>query len=151
MIAYCRLATEPLNFIVAESAQHFPNETGGMLVGKVVDDCVLITHATGPGPMALHSRYEFRRDGEYSQEILDQIVADTKGAYDYIGEWHSHPLKAGPSIKDVEAMNWISRNTKYKVIQPILCLCIQEIKHTWRINIYQFREQTVIRLKHYLL
>ena len=65
---------------------HFPNETGGLLVGRMEGSCVVITHATGPGPMALHSRYEFQRDGEYSQEALDQIVTEMGGVYDYIGE-----------------------------------------------------------------
>lgn len=146
-IVYYHLPNQPLNFILTESAQHFPNETGGMLVGRVEGDSVLITHATGPGPLALHSGHEFKRDGEYSQKILDQIVTEVGGMYDYIGEWHSHPLKSGPSSKDIKTMNWISQNAKYKVAQPILGLCVLETKNIWRIEFYLCKEQSVIRLK----
>src|SRR5215212_3312521 len=101
-LVHYHLANHPLNFIITESTQHFPNETGGILVGRVEGNRVLITYAIGPVPLALHSRHEFKRDGEYSQAVLDQIVTEMEGAYDYIGEWHSHPLKSGPSTKDIK-------------------------------------------------
>jgi integrative and conjugative element protein (TIGR02256 family) len=150
MLVHYKLAEEARKFILAESLHRYPNETGGILVGGFDGDCVLIEHATGPGPLAQHSSQLFRRDGDYSQRVLDDIVMEYGGRYDYIGEWHSHPVNSGPSAKDVSAMRWIANNKKYAIDQPIIGLCTNESVDTWRLSFYLFDGQQLRELRPYL-
>ena len=141
------LATETEQFILAESDRKFPKETGGMLIGKFAGDCVWIQHATSPGPMAKHSRQRFRRDGNYSQKVLDEIVTESDGKYDYIGEWHSHPVRSRPSGVDVAAMRWIAANSRYAVDTPIMGLCVKGAKDSPWMHFYQFDGTKLRKLK----
>jgi integrative and conjugative element protein (TIGR02256 family) len=141
MLVYYKLTEEAREFILAESRRAYPHETGGMLIGRLDRDYVSIEHATNPGPLAQHSPQLFRRDGDYSQRALDDIVVEYGGKIDYVGEWHSHPAKSGPSAQDMGAMRWIANNDKYAVDQPIMGLCIYEPVDTWRLNFYLFDGQ----------
>jgi integrative and conjugative element protein (TIGR02256 family) len=127
-----------MKFILKESSRRYPRETGGMLIGRLEENCVLIEEATGPGPMAKHSLWGFRRDGDYSQMVLDNAVEQSRGKNDYIGEWHSHPVKSGPSVKDVNAMRWVASDKKYAIAQPVLGLCVHTSTDNWRVSFYLF-------------
>lgn len=114
----------------------YPRETGGILVGKIEGKTVIIQKAIGPGPKAIHGRNNFIRDGDYSQERLNKYVKRTIGEFDYIGEWHSHPLDNGPSAKDLNSMIYILHDRKYAIKQPILGLSILESAGIWKISFF---------------
>lgn len=147
ILTHYELAEKARELILVESTRKYPDETGGMLVGKFDENCVLIENATCPGPGARHSSHRFRRDGNYSQRVLDDIVMECEGEYDYIGEWHSHPAKSGPSPRDMAAMRWVANNDKYAIDQPILGLCTNESAVNWRLNFYSFDGQQLLELK----
>lgn len=67
-------------------------ETGGVLVGFIDRRlcAAVITHASGPGPNALHRPDRFERDREFCQLFLDQHAVRTGGVLDFLGEWHKH-------------------------------------------------------------
>ncbi len=143
----CCLADEARAKILEESKRCFPCETGGMLVGRVNDKGVQILCVTGPGPQAQHSEHEFRRDGEYSQNVLDELVDNAQGEYDYIGEWHSHPANVGPSAKDFQSLRWIAQNNKYAVTNPILGICRKRTGNIWSLEFYVLRGRSVFKLR----
>ena len=143
MIHNYKISQEASAFIVAESAFHFPNETGGLLIGKVESDCVMIRAATGPGPDAHHTSTRFKRDGDYSQEILDSIVKQSGGTIDYIGEWHSHPYKSQPSNTDINSMKWIASHEDYAITEPTMLLCVCTGHNSWKIRCYSFFNNTI--------
>ncbi len=147
MIRSYTISDEAFRFIVSESAYHFPNETGGILVGKVERNCALIQHATGPGPTAHHMPTRFKRDGDYSQETLDALVQESLGEFDYIGEWHSHPFKSKPSHVDVKSMKWIAANEEYAIKEPVMLLCIGMGYNSWELRCYSFFKNTLACLK----
>lgn len=147
MVRFYQMSELAVNCIVVESDQHFPNETGGILVGAVESDCVIIQHAIGPGPMAQHRPTRFKRDGTYSQEVLDHLVKDSEGRFDYIGEWHSHLSQPNPSITDFKSMKWIALNEKYATNEPILLLCVNIGLNRWQLNCYSFVENVLKRLE----
>lgn len=120
------ISKEAMALIKEESLGKAPLETGGVLIGKYDGVTIVIEVATGPGPKAKHSLYSFQRDGDYSQEHLDRIVRETGGIRDYLGEWHSHPQKAGPSHYDLSAIKKIRQNKKYLIQFPILGLHVFE-------------------------
>jgi len=142
-----RLAEKAWGLIIYESSHEYPNETGGMLVGRSNGNCIFIEHATRPGPKAQRSPYRFKRDGDYSQEVLDSIVAESRGEYDYIGEWHSHPSESGPSAQDIAAMRWITNNNRYVIDRPILALCTSKSVDTWDLSFYLFDGQRLRKLR----
>lgn len=147
MPVYYRLAEKARRLILKESSHECPNETGGMLVGRFGGNRVLIEHATRPGPRAQRLSHRFKRDGDYSQQVLDRIVAESKGERDYIGEWHSHPAQSGPSAQDVAAMSWIANNSRYAIDRPILVLCTCKSVDTWQLSFYLFDGQRLRKLK----
>jgi integrative and conjugative element protein (TIGR02256 family) len=120
------ISDEANSFIIQESQRKYPCETGGILVGNRETEKFKIEIAIGPGPNAVHKKYSFSRDGMYAQEQLDQFVDQSSGKWDYLGEWHSHPQKAGPSIRDLDSLKMIARNPRYAIEIPILGLSILE-------------------------
>lgn len=142
-----KVSDEVLDFILGESLYKYPYETGGVLVGRMDRTCLLIEYATGPGPAAEHAASSFKRDGENTQLMLDNIVAQSDGSYDYIGEWHSHPSNCGPSSKDIASLKWIAGNPKYAVTQPIMALCIKTSKDCWEFRVYLFDGKKLRELK----
>lgn len=148
-IGYYQLADQVIEFIQTESARAYPSETGGILIGKLSDNCVVITQAVGPGLNAEHASYHFRRDGEHSQRILDRFVTESNGEYDYIGEWHSHPAPYGPSPTDIVAIRWVAANKKYSVSHPIMALCTKELADNWLMSLYIFDGRQMRGLKLY--
>lgn len=143
---YFKVAERVRRFIVWESGRRFPRETGGILVGKLDGDYSLIEYATGPGPTAQHAFQSFKRDGNYSQTRLDIIVARSQGEYDYIGEWHSHPKRVGPSFRDRAAMRWIANNRNYATRYPIMGLYTLQSRNAWQLDFYVFDGQHLLSL-----
>jgi integrative and conjugative element protein (TIGR02256 family) len=130
------LVPEVLQVVVGESERAVPTETGGVLVGRNLGPHLLIEYATLPGPKAEHSPTSFRRDGDYTQAVLESIYESSGGISDYLGEWHSHPtgLKR-PSPRDVRSIRWIADNDAYAAPEPILGLSVRESKG-WRLSLY---------------
>ena len=88
-------------------------ETGGLLLGAALDNGRLVTHATPPGPKAIHQDGMFQKDLDFSQAILNHLAK--KAGVDYVGEWHKHPpFLKGPSHGDREGAVAILQDSDYK-------------------------------------
>lgn len=91
---------------------NLPNETGGILLG-VVDipaQKIHLVGATSAPSDSVGSPGEFIRGTHGVQELIDQAMAETQGQVRYVGEWHSHPPRAGvfPSATDLAQINWLA-------------------------------------------
>lgn len=137
LIESIRLSVRTSTFMTANSAEHAPNETGGMLIGWVAGAILHIVEATPPGPHAEHRPAVFTRDGPFSQAQLDACVSASDGLHDYVGEWHSHPYPMGPSSKDVASMRRISERATYQCPHPVMLLC-RRSRDGWRIDGFQW-------------
>lgn len=83
------ILSQALDVIRRESLK-FDVETGGILLGsKTREGTILVTHATPPGPNAVHNAVYFKRDVQYQQKILDGL--HLRYGTEYLGEWHKHP------------------------------------------------------------
>jgi integrative and conjugative element protein (TIGR02256 family) len=133
-----QLARSAFQNMIDESTQRFPDETGGILVGRIVGDQSEVMFVVGPGPEAIHRRSYFRRDGNFSQQELDAIFPRFAGEYDYIGEWHSHPVAGRPSPRDRESMRWIAQNEHFDLDHPLLILCRRTWRREWKPVGYQW-------------
>lgn len=145
-IRQLRLSGTAAQFMLGNCREWLPRETGGILVGRLLNGCAEIIHAVGPGPNAFHSPNGFRRDGAYTQEQLDILFAASGGQEDYLGEWHSHPAPVAPSTRDRESLSWISHNPDYACPSPLLLIYQREKRGNWKLCGYQWRKQALHRL-----
>lgn len=115
-----RLTDSALLFMQKESNFHSKKETGGVLIGLVENNGLIITVATGPGPNAKHGYASFKRDREYCQKKLDYWAVTTNGQWDYVGEWHKHTgISVVPSSVDINTLCYIAHAKNYHITQPV--------------------------------
>ncbi|WP_285249457.1 SAVED domain-containing protein [Pseudarthrobacter sp. fls2-241-R2A-168] len=99
--------------IAAETAKNLPKEAGGILLGYLESNTVVVTNAlTVHSPRATSSQYV--RDDLLANQLLQKFLAqraddDPTG---YIGEWHSHPAPKGPSSTDLWSIRAIARTSE---------------------------------------
>jgi integrative and conjugative element protein (TIGR02256 family) len=96
--------------MLAEAERMSPLETGGALVGYWVTphDEVVVTHATGPGPNAVHGPRGFLPDDEFQEGEIARVYRESGRLYTYLGDWHTHP---GAS----SYLSWRDKRTLRKV------------------------------------
>lgn len=100
-------------------------ETGGVLIGVKcflqgdVMPCLIITHATLPGPNAVKEPAFFERDVKYCTEMVQCYFEFSDKKLNYVGEWHSHTsVNVEPSHLDHCSLGKIVLDEKYVVEYP---------------------------------
>lgn len=76
-----------LNFVQIKDR----NEQGGILLGKVKDNEIIICRASIPTEFDRSSRFSFDRNKKSAQMIIDYEFLNSQGKIVYLGEWHTHP------------------------------------------------------------
>lgn len=100
------------------------HETGGILVGRYVNDltCVVIQEVSQPPLDSVFGRTTFKRGIFGVFDYLKSIWANESRRY-YIGEWHYHPSTTIiPSGTDENEMKSISKDANYKCKAPIMVI-----------------------------
>jgi integrative and conjugative element protein (TIGR02256 family) len=77
--------------IVAETAEHHPDETGGILLGHWHADRWIVLEAIDPGPGAVRSACAFSYDVAYVNHLAAQLSRLYRQPLHRIGLWHRHP------------------------------------------------------------
>ncbi len=81
-------------------------ESGGVLLGRLLrdDHDIVIERVTTPLPGDKRTRAGFDRGGEAHLREIEKTFAETGGAIQYVGEWHTHaePFPT-PSPMDLKA------------------------------------------------
>lgn len=76
-------------------------ESGGLLLGHLYNDRVVVNYAGGPGPGAVRESTRFVRDLAFAQELAQAAWKLDRSIW--IGEWHTHPkCSAAPSDIDMQ-------------------------------------------------
>lgn len=102
-------------------------ETGGILVGRMINGCAEVMAVSGPGPNAIKKATLFQKDTAYCQEFLDAY----EGTYFYLGEWHYHPsLDGTPSETDLTSLSAIAAQKEYLTTYPI-SIILTKNKKLW--------------------
>lgn len=111
------------------------DETGGILVGKYVDDrrIAKITYVSPAPNDSKKGATWFVRGLRGLQELVDRFWISGRGYY--IGEWHFHPYSsARPSGQDLQQMRAICKNKDYNCSEPLLVIVGGDPLNTWEIT-----------------
>lgn len=91
-------------------------EAGGVLMGRRMlnTNDIIIDMVTTPMPGDRQKRFRFFRSKQAHQARINQIWQESKGAVNYIGEWHTHP-EALPTPSCMDKLDWkrLVRSAQY--------------------------------------
>jgi len=107
--------------MVAAAEDGLPSETGGILLGWHEDALIHVDVALEV-PDRRSTRTTYERDHVAATEILaERLALEPAGSpLGYVGEWHSHPLPAGPSPQDFRTLAEIAR----RVASPVALIVL---------------------------
>lgn len=79
------------------------NESGGIILGQVLNHNIFILNFSNPCKNDKSTRYSFERDKKNAQKLIDFEFIDSNGKTIYLGEWHTHPENSPvPSNQDIK-------------------------------------------------
>jgi integrative and conjugative element protein (TIGR02256 family) len=123
-----------------EADRHYPNETGGVLLGFAdaqKDDQIQIALQVGPGPKAVHKRFRFEPDSNWQQKRIAEAYEKSCRIVSYLGDWHSHPRGgAVPSSIDRATAKEISHFKEARLPHPLILILYGEPKE-WKLAAYR--------------
>jgi integrative and conjugative element protein (TIGR02256 family) len=91
-------------------------ERGGVLAGYHSDRHWVITHVSPPSARSLGGLFWLRRDRRDAQRFINRVFAETNGAVNYLGEWHTHPeTKPTPSACDRRMLSDLLASSRLEI------------------------------------
>jgi len=129
------LSLEALDEIVEAANCHYPNETGGVLMGWWVPDTpqVFIKSVIGPGPDAIHAVHNFYPDNEWQTDRIAETYTASGRRTTYLGDWHTHPGgQPIPSRLDKRTLRTISEEPE--ALCPAPLMIITAGAESWRLG-----------------
>lgn len=84
-------STKAYNAIIRETFEHEPVETGGILLGHVVDDTWVVMEVLPPGIHSIFQVAYFEYDEEFVNYLAHSVANQYKRPLSLLGLWHRHP------------------------------------------------------------
>lgn len=129
------------NSLLVEAERVSPYETGGCLIGYWVVPFkeVVVTQAIGPGPNAVHKKYEFKPDHEWQESEIARIYQESGRLHTYLGDWHTHPNTSNTrlSCRDLQTLNRIAKCESARAQVPLMAILAGSYSWTAKIWSYQ--------------
>lgn len=104
-------------------SENFESEAGGILLGTVHGNNMLITAITIPTVWDKRSRYFFERLPFGHDAIALAHWRASQGTVRYLGEWHSHP-EDYPNPSDLDRSEWNHLSLKRQDKRPMLAVIV---------------------------
>ena len=123
--------------------QHYPNEYGGLLVGRYVknNEEVIIQETVLPIKFK-SSEFSFERGTEGMRETLTAFFEKSPSLI-YVGEWHTHPNgRPVPSHVDFSALQAIAEHDEVLIKNPLL-LIISLTKTSFKLGFHVFFQNKI--------
>lgn len=98
-------------------------EAGGILLGTVHENGVLITKATKPSRADCRMQYFFQRNETGHKLIARRNYDASNGTVRYLGEWHTHPQDV-PSPSTLDILEWRKLARKRVDQRPLLTVIV---------------------------
>ncbi len=106
------------------------NESGGILLGQIVDNDIYILKASTPNKFDNSSRYSFECNKDSAQVIIDYEYVNSGKKTIYLGEWHTHPER-GPNPSGIDIGMIKKQYFKNRLNEPFLILLIQGLENRY--------------------
>lgn len=133
-----------LNEIYTYSKRYYPNEYGGILIGRY-SECskkATVTEVCVPTKFQCN-RFLFKRYVKNLNKRLKTLYREYNGVIIYVGEWHSHPNgSAQYSSKDLKSISEISLDSNVKISSPLM-LIVSIINDTCSEKLYICHKQKI--------
>lgn len=105
-------------------------ESGGILLGQVVDSNIYVMKASIPNSFDRAGRYKFHRNKKAAQVIIDYEFVNSNKKTIYLGEWHTHPENnPSPSGIDIKMLKQQFKNNR--INEKYLLLLIRGSQKTY--------------------
>lgn len=134
------LANGLVEALEREADYHYPNETGGVLLGFAdvhKDDQIQVALQIGPGPRAVHKPFRFEPDSVWQRNRIADAYKRSHRIVSYLGDWHSHPGGGGiPSSIDRATAKEISHFREARLPHPLILILHGEPKE-WKLAAYR--------------
>jgi integrative and conjugative element protein (TIGR02256 family) len=112
------------------------NEAGGILIGRLILESsnIVIDKVSIPQKKDRRNRFLFFRHFRGHQKVINRIWKQSKGTFNYLGEWHTHPQDIPiPSSVDVKSWEKLAKKVQSELDFLLFIivgreeLCIYEI------------------------
>lgn len=143
------LAEDALAAMLAEARRTEPLESGGVLLGwqDPAGSELVVAHALGPGPDAIHRRTKFSPDTDWQRAEIAAAYEASGRRVSYLGDWHSHPGGGElPSRRDEKTARRISRSRSARAPRPVM-LILAGKKKTWHPAPYRFLDKRLRQME----
>ncbi|MDI3454155.1 Mov34/MPN/PAD-1 family protein [Acinetobacter sp. V89_4] len=80
-------------------------ESAGVIIGERRGIHLVVRTVSVPNFTDIRSRFSVNRIGKHHQEKVDTAFRESKGTWQYLGEWHTHPENI-PSPSMVDYNSW---------------------------------------------
>lgn len=98
-------------------------EAGGILLGTVHDNGLLVTHATVPSRLDQRLPMFFSRSARGHRAVAQRLWRASGGTTRYLGDWHTHPENV-PSPSGIDLREWhklaLARNDERPALSVIV-------------------------------
>lgn len=92
------------------------HESGGILLGKVYDEVIVVDQVSEPSPDDQSGRFYFDRNILKAQHIVKKVWEESNGERIYLGEWHTHPEDVPrPSSDDKKLLKNMVEDTQMEI------------------------------------
>lgn len=94
MSAQCSVvifSNKAYNAIIQETFDKHPIETGGILLGHVIDDAWVVMEVLPPGINSIFEYAYFEYDHQFVNYLADKVASKYKLPLSLLGLWHRHP------------------------------------------------------------
>lgn len=112
------LSDKAYRFIIKVCDAAVGKETGGILIGKIIEERFIVPISIGPGSKAKKSKTSYSPDLQWQQTYLDKLYQ--KFSVNYIGSYHLHPGNyCHPSHQDLKTVKRIISDPEWNVAEAV--------------------------------
>lgn len=125
--------------ILAETLSKIATETGGVFLGKYIDDVWYIVESIDLGINSVFEVDYFRYDQQYIQHLVNKKILLYKSKLELVGLWHRHP-----GSFDIFSNTDAGTNSQYAAMRPEGAVSVLvNLEPEFRLTIYHVKQPCV--------
>ncbi len=142
MITRAWIKSDCVRYMLQEANDKAPLETGGVLIGYLVEKEIVIVDIVGPGPRAHHALDAFLPDDEWQEKEIAKIYHNSGFQHTYLGDWHTHPGGHHKlSSKDKRTLKLIANYKDARISSPIMAIVCDQ--NDWQLALWNYQQRWI--------